>query len=304
MTNFNEADRIIQLRKYAIKKRKLSLLALAADEFSPGSFRKNFESKSGAAREDYVYQYVTKGLVPKPKLVPITIKDPNDPSISITYEVMPDYFSIEGMPVQITPVTAEKIGRYFGLNIPTKEITQQVYANAKNKISGKPGANRLGSDSSKLMQYNDEILKARKENKNFDPNAITVGEYKELELKHAGDNLHASGMLDSAGHVIQDFKGSTAHDPNYVDYSHAARFAGNFSIKDEFGNPITVTFDELISNPKYKKYANLVTGGKSYSGYIAQKDKKSQQLKQNAPIAAPKTNTENLESIIDKELKI
>jgi len=305
MTDFS-SDRIIRLRKFAIKKRRLGLLSIAigTDEFSPGSFRKNFESKTGPAREDYVYQYVTKGLVPKPKLVPITVQDPKNPSISMTYEVMPDYFSIEGMPVQITPITAEKIGSYFGLNMPTKEMTKHVYDKAKNKISGKPGVNRLGADSSKLTQYNDEILKARKENKAFDPNAITVGEYKELELKHAGDNLHASGMLDSAGNVIQDFKGSTAHDPNYVDYSHAARFAGNFSIKDERGNPVTVTFDELISNPKYKQYAQLITGGKSYSGYKPKQDQKSQQLAQNKPVPTATQDNEQLLSSIEKELKI
>lgn len=261
------------------RKKALKIILAAHPKLTPakGKFREQFASVGGQAREQLVLDYVQAGLVPKPKLVPVTIKDPSNPNISVTYEVMPQYFSIEGIPVQVTPTTAERVAKYFGLSLPTKEITKQIYSQAKHIIPGKPAMDKLGPGSSKLLSYTDEIMSARK-GKNISDTDIVVGEYKELELpsQDAG-KLHASGLVlpgrpidpKSFKGVAQDFTGSTAHNTSYVDYTHAFRPVGNFTFTDPSGNKVTMTFDQLMSksnsDPAYKQIVNLLTGGKNYA---------------------------------------
>ena len=280
----------IKLRQKALK----MIFAAPAPKLVPakGKFREQFASVGGNAREQLVLDYVQAGLVPKPKLVPLTIKDPSNPNLSVTYEVMPQYFSIEGIPVQVTPTTAEKVARYFGLSLPTKEITKQVYNQATHIIPGAPAKGQLGDESSKFLNYTDEVMKGR-QGKSISDTDIVAGEYKELELpsQNAG-KLHASGWVvpgraedaRSFKGVIQDFKGSTAHNLAYVDYSHAFRPVGNFTFKDPSGNNVTMSFDQLMnkanSDPAYRQIANLITGGKNYSSsYVKDKDDKKQEDK-------------------------
>jgi hypothetical protein len=234
-----------------------------------GKFKEQFAKLGGAAREALILAYIDAGLVDRPKLVQMPVKDPKDPNKTLmSMEVMPDYFTIEGMPVQMSALTADKIAKHFGLTLPTREMTRATYSGAKNKIPGQPAMHRLGDDSSKFIDYNKDIMDARKKLKNYDPNAVTVGEYKEFELKHENDNLHAAGFLDSNGKMIQDYKGSTMHPADYVDYSTLPRFYGSFNIPGE-SKPLTL--QELVekgkTDPKYKQYADAITGGKNYTGY-------------------------------------
>lgn len=236
-----------------------------------GNFARDFLSLQGQDREDFVYDYVASGLMQNFDLVSINMNDPTNPKTSLVVETFPQYFTIEGFPVQVNPITAEKITRLLSqkigkrFSLPTQEITKAIWSNSKI-IPGMPRMDRLGTESNKLLEYSKDVLDARK-NKKINPNDLIAGEYKELELPHDGKNLHASGLSDNSGNMIQSFKGSTMHDTRYVDYSHAFR-------------PVTITLPtgenlsplELIekakADNKYQLYANIISSNKPYKSYI------------------------------------
>lgn len=251
-----------------ISERIKFLFSLAQLAPQRGKFKEHFALVSGGAREKLVLDYVYAGLADTPKLVPIKKQTPS--GLTVEVMVMPQFFSIEGIPIQVTPVTAEKILKYFNLTLPTKEITKSVYENARI-IPGKPDMGLLNPTSDNLLEY----VKRLKQNRpDIKENELIAGEFKELERPHEGkeNRTFAYGLMTN-NQVAQDFQGSTMHDSNYVDYSHAVRGVGGIKLnhpqtnKEVFFNSLDELKIKSQSDPHLNEAYQALTGGKSYTSY-------------------------------------
>ncbi len=87
------------------------------------SFKELFlNTPPGQARENLVYQEIVKRGPPK-EMVPVTIDGPN--GTKITYHVLPDVISIDGIRVPMTANTSQRIANTFKMHLPTAKMSKQ-----------------------------------------------------------------------------------------------------------------------------------------------------------------------------------
>ena len=99
-------------------------------------FRTKFLSmKPGPERERFVLQEIMRRK-PIPQLVPVTVPGPK--GTKITYKVMPDYITLDGLRVPMSGQTAQKVADHFGMVLPTKKQVDQILENAKVRIRPTP----------------------------------------------------------------------------------------------------------------------------------------------------------------------
>lgn len=195
------------------------------------------------AREDFVYKSVTS-LVSKDQILksmkPITVDGPN--GTKITYKVMPDYVSIEGMRVPMSGSTAQRVANYFGLSLPSAKMTQEIYQNADVQVAAKPlsgsgtevdGKKYSGNDvvstgvgyAPFAVNYNEKINEELSE-KGAKEGQIVSGFAKDITSAIPGKekNLGLHGFYDSHGKPIQGGVGQTPHDTSiHTEYGAFAR---------------------------------------------------------------------------------
>lgn len=91
------------------------------------------------ARENFVYNSVVSSI-PKAQIVnnmkPITVPGPN--GTKLTFKVMPDFLTLDGLRVSLSGATAQKIANHYGLSLPNTEIAKQIYNAADIKVNAKP----------------------------------------------------------------------------------------------------------------------------------------------------------------------
>ncbi len=256
------SDRKIQIRSNAAKQRAANLLSLAQS-----NFRDQFYSLSPAERENLVYQ--TAINMGPPKLVKVNL--PRDPKtgIEVSYDVMPNYFTIDNMVVPMTPATAEKIGDKFGLSLPTSKMSKQIWQMSDVKMQPLPQAINEQSWSDSVKKFNDSYAQ-QLANKKIRPNQIIGGGMKDLVIPEGNSQyVHATGWYNpTTGEALQKFV-QTKHPSSYTDYSHGTRLVGNFTFKKGNETVGPLTMKELMSNPKYKEYARLISDKpETYSSYV------------------------------------
>lgn len=232
-------------------------------------FAEQFSSLSGQAREDYVIDYVKKYVNDIP-MVPMTIKNPTDPNQWITVEVQPKHFSIEGLPVQISAETAEKIANILTQktgkphSLPTKEIIDATYQVA-TPFAFKWQEGRLDPDNSeKFLEYSRQVADLTKNT----PFATGLLKTKFLPLEGQEQYLHSTGLLDGNLQKIQDWEGPTKHDKKYKDYSEGTQLVGQITLPNGEVMSLIDLIEKAKKDPNYREYASLVTKGKNYSSYL------------------------------------
>lgn len=248
-------------------------------------FKEQFLSTpAGPQREALVYREALKMGPPKTK--DITVPGPN--GTTITYKVMPDFLTIDGIRVPMSAYTAQRIAKHFGMQLPTSKIVDQVWSAAKKSgtnIVAKPlsgtGADFEGKhytpeqvvqDVSKpefSVAYNDVInndpvYQKNKENKD----AIFSGHMKEIIQptgKEHTDKLHFRGLMDAEGNPIQ--KGRSPHGAkNYSEYAAGARFVDQrVTVKTPDGKVIETTLDRVMRLPNMSKAVSDTPNAKRYS---------------------------------------
>jgi hypothetical protein len=275
MTEKYSSDRIVKLRAYAIITRKNDLLKLAAPlapAKTSGSFRDQYlKLPAGKAREDLVYQAAV--AMGPPKLVKVTL--PSSNGVSASYDVMPDYLTIDGLKVNINPITAEKIAHHFGLSLPTGLMSKQIYDASHIKILPTTMApNQSSEQTDKFSKAYDAQVASAKSN---DPNAIYGGGMKDLIVPEKDPNkVHATGWYTKEGTPIQGFRESD-HELAYTDYSHGTRLTGNFTFVKNGKTIGPLTLQEIMTNPEYKEFIPFVSDKPgSYKTYASSKTVKKE----------------------------
>jgi hypothetical protein len=229
------------------------------------SFKDDFlKTPPGPKREQLIYNAIINQGPPK-NLVPVTVDGPN--GIKITYKVMPDYVSIDGIRVPMTGTTAQKIADHFGMNLPTTKQSKQIWQAADTKLKPTPmsgGAKINGkyytgkqvvdskiSDSDTSVAFNqkieDELSKAK-------PGVLVAGHMKDIIQPDRADRLGITGWYLPDGTPIQ--KGNiSSHDiASHSEYASGARLiADDIEVTLPNGKKVKTTMENLMSDPKFGK---------------------------------------------------
>ena len=236
------------------------------------SFKEAFmKLPPGPEREQLVYDEVIKRNL-KANLVPITIDGPN--GTKITYKVMPDYITIDGLRVPMSGRTAQKIADHFGMILPTDKMSDQIYDAADVKLRPPPLSVSGYTDSSGRHYSAKEVV----EHKIGDPEAAVVysdkiqkeidekggkgglvaGHMKDVIMPYNPDKLGLYGWRGEDGNLIQT--PLTGHDTSvHTEYGAGTRLADKeVEITTADGKKIKTTMDKLMSDPKmYKAVSNF-----------------------------------------------
>jgi hypothetical protein len=182
----------------------------------------------GPAREKFVLDTLIS--LPRNRVVktmkPITISRPD--GTKITYEVMPDYISIDGMRVPMSGTTAQRVADHFGLNLPTPKMVDEIYQNADVQVQAQPlsgsGANVGGKQYSGkevvnkgvgyapfAVAYNDKVNQQLAD-KGAGGDQIVAGFAKDVVPPAREGSLGLYGFYNAKGKPIQGGNGQTPHD--------------------------------------------------------------------------------------------
>ncbi len=304
-----------------------------------GNFIENYGKLKGQAAENYVIDYVRNYVsdIPMKKL---KIKDPNDSTKFIEVEVQPQYFSIEGYPVQVSAVGAQQIADILSaksgkkISLPTKKVVDELYS---GKAIALPFKWKFMPNQNDPTQFDDHSREVAKQLANIDPDKFVVGLMKEKTLPHENDNLHSQGLLSpvqqkitapdgkqitvlelinrfhslkktdpdynkyrdlvnqhgSKLKMIQKYRGSTGHDKQYRDYSEGTRFIGSVKLPDGREMGVQELLEKAKTDKSLQPYANILSGGVTYSNYVPKEvSKKTQESVK--PSIKPKTKEQEI----------
>ena len=222
-------------------------------------------------RENFVFnsvvQYLNKDQIEK-SMKPITVKGPNN--TQITYKVMPDYVSIDGMRVPMSGSTAQRVATHFGFSIPNSQLSQKIYENADVKVSAKPLSGQGAVIDGKTYSGKDVVSKgvgyadfAAKYNDNVNQQLadsgakqgdIVAGFAKDVVTSPKEDRLGLHGFYDDKGRPIQGGDGTTPHDTKiHTEYGAFVRLVSDeVEVKNlETGEVEKKRINEVLNLPTY-----------------------------------------------------
>jgi hypothetical protein len=241
-----------------------------------------------AQREEFVLSTILN--LPKNQVVknmkPVTVSKPD--GTKITYEVMTDYITVDGMRVPMSGITAQKIADHFGLNLPTPQMVDEIYRNADVQVVAQPlsgsgttvdGQRYSGNDVVQkgvgyapfAVAYNDKINQQLAE-QNAQPGGdqIVAGFAKDIVPPVKPGSLGLYGLYNAQGKPIQGGNGQTPH---------------NIGVHTEYGS-----FVRLVSPTVTIEYPGGQTANKplgsvyQYASYTPTESSNSeQQVAQNEP---------------------
>lgn len=237
------------------------------------TFKSKFaKMPQGPAREELIYQEAIKQGTPK-NLVPITVQTANGP---LTYYVMRDYLTVDGVRVPLTGQTAQRIADYFGMYLPTTKMSKQIWTAADGKIQPPPlsaggvigGKNYTGEqvvatkigDSDTSLAFNDRIEEELAKLKTQTPPALVAGHMKDIVQPTRDGKLSLYGYYDKNGNPIQSSP-FTPHDTTgHTEYASSARLVGG-TVKF---NGKTMSFEEAMKDPEISKALSVTPGLSRY----------------------------------------
>lgn len=246
-----------------------------------GSFRERFLAlPPGKEREDLVFEEVTQRGVSKSDLVPVTVRGPAD--TQITYYVMPDFITIDGIRVPMAGKTAQRIADHLGMNLPTSKMAEQIWEAADVKIrptplsaSGYQGRDKYYSPeevvrgrisaSEAAEAYSQKIQEMLEEKGG---GRLVAGHMKSL-IAPEGDpkKLGLYGWFDPETGEPLEPSIQTGHDTSvHSEYGAGTRLVGNqVTITLPSGRKITSSLEEVLEHPDFHRAVSSIKGKKRYS---------------------------------------
>jgi hypothetical protein len=250
---------------------------LGVKEAPVSNFREKFLAlPPGPAREQLVFNAVV-ARKPFAKMIPITIPGPN--GTKITYNVMPDYITIDGLRVPMAGQTAQKVADHFGMNLPTSKMSDQIWQAADTKIRPPPlsGGGHIGgkyysgkevvenkiNTSDSAIAYSDMIEGALQGNKKP---GLVAGHMKDIIAPEGDPNkLGLYGWHGTSGQPIQKSP-QTGHDTSvHTEYGAGVRLVDSkVTVTLPDGRKITTTMDKLLNHPDMSRSVARTRGAKKY----------------------------------------
>jgi len=239
---------------------------LSNKSIAPGSFKEAYaKSKVGPEREKLVLEAALKQGKPK-NLVPIKVALPDGGSVE--YSVMPDYITIDGVRVMLSGQTAQKIADAFGMVLPTRQMSKQIYNAADGKAFVTPfsasgftdangkywsakefALNKIG-DADGSIQFNQNIDKAFEGKPDV---KLKAGFMKDITQPSNENKLGLYGLYYK-DKPIQDTI-STPHDIKYHN-EYASSFRGvdgKVKITAPDGSSKELPMDQAMKIPEIAK---------------------------------------------------
>ncbi len=240
------------------------------------SFKDKFlKLKASPERESLVFDEIIKR---KPiKLVPITVPGPF--GTKVTYKVMPDYITIDGIRVPMSGQTAQKVANYFGMHLPTSKMSKQIWDAADVKVRPPPlsTGGRIGgkyysgedvvrgkiSDSDSAVAYSQMIadeIKGRK--------GLKAGHMKDVIAPEGDPNkLGLYGWYGPKDGKPIETSIQTGHDTSiHTEYGAGTRLiADQITVTLPSGKVINTTMDKLRNHPEMHKAISNAAGISKYN---------------------------------------
>ena len=229
----------------------------------PSDFKAKFlKLGPGPEREKLVYDEVLKRR-PFQNMVPITVPGPG--GTKITYKVMPDYITIDGLRVPMSGQTAQKIANHFGMSLPTSKMTKQIWEAADTKVRPQPlsAGGTIGgkyyngkdvvqskiSDSDSAIAYSNMIEDSLKDK---NPNLV-AGHMKTIVMTDRPEQLGLYGWSgdEKSFNPIQSGE-HTGHDTSvHTEYGTGARLvSGDVKVTFPDGTSKMMPMENLLNNPE------------------------------------------------------
>lgn len=248
-----------------------------SDQPKTGSFRQSFlQMKPGLERENFVLNEIRK-YKPPVKLVPITVDGPG--GTKVTYNVMPDYITLDGIRVPLAGQTAQKVADFYGMYLPTSKMSRQIWEAADTKIRPPPlsSGGRIGEkyysgrevvqhkigDSDSAVAYSSMIENELQKH----PGAnLIAGHMKDVIAPEGSpDRLGLYGWSGTDGKPLQ-YSARTPHDTiAHTEYGAGTRLVGNkVTVTTPSGKVVNTTMEELLNNPDFSKAVSDTPGVKKY----------------------------------------
>lgn len=207
-------------------------------------FKEEYNKFPGPSPEREQFVLRTLKSLPREQIVrnmkPITVPGPD--GTKITYKVMPDYITVDGMRVPMAGATAQAVANHFGLSLPTAQMTNDIYHHADVQVtanplsgsgvqvgdhhySGKDVVDKGVGYAPFAAAYNDRInQQLADKGVNVGGDQIVSGFAKDIVQPPAKGKLGLHGFYDAKGKPIQGGNGETPHDTAvHTEYGAFAR---------------------------------------------------------------------------------
>lgn len=279
----NNHKSMISPKGYNVKKISQSLTDFVRKDLSlekkekHSDFKEKFlKMRPGPEREQLVFEEIVKRK-PLGKLVPITIDGPN--GMKITYEVMPDYITIDGLRVPMSGRTAQRVVNHFNMILPTPTMVDQIWNHATIQIRPPPlsGGGQIGdryfsgkevveskiADSDSAVAYSNMI---EQEIINIGKEGLVAGHMKDLIMPQwAADKLGLYGWHGTTGKPLEPSK-QTSHDTLvHTEYGAGVRMISKkVHIVTANGRVIETTMEKMLNDDDLYRAISKVKGFRKY----------------------------------------
>jgi hypothetical protein len=227
-------------------------------------------SQPSVERENFLYNYIVNNIS-KEQIVsnmkPITVTKSD--GTKLTYKVMPDYLSVQGIRVPLSGQNSQRIADHFGLSLPTTQQAKEIYNHADVKVSAKPLSGSGTTVGNKqysgqdvvdkgvgyapfAINYNEKINQQLAEHGDTE-NKIVSGFAKDIVAPPAPGKLGLYGLFDANGKPIQGGNGETPHDTAiHSEYGTFVRLISpDVTITYPDGRKETKPMDEVYNTTRY-----------------------------------------------------
>jgi len=245
--------------------KQLTIPPRPSDAIGGSQFMASIESLSFEAREDRIFEEISKGNIPNflrsmTKIESI-FTDANGTSYSVIYEVMPDYLAVgsddDFCRVPMGPITAQKIADLFGASMPTSKLVDDIYVSSDVKLEP---ITYPWSDESvtvpKFVMHNSDIETARIAI-GGELSELTGGLKKDVILSNKiADPLRTHHVTIYGWHRLSGVPIQPVYNGHidiYVDYSHGIRLLNREVFIDSVVSDYT---DILMDEVLYKIFSN------------------------------------------------
>ncbi|MCX6130737.1 MAG: hypothetical protein NTX25_16970 [Proteobacteria bacterium] len=217
--------------------RLLNLPIRPASAQTGSAFLKGIKKLSSAQREKAIVREILKGNVPsfERSLTPVEKKISTGPyrGQTLRYWTLPDYLSVgSDQDFVIVPLNMDSIkilAEKLDLSLPTKKMVDDIYSQAKIKLSPSPlPLNREITSTSNIIRH-DMIVQNQMQQTSWQPGNLVAGHKKDVvqsrRLTKKPQAIAIYGWHQRDKKPIQPL--CTAHNAQYADYSHGVRLIAN-----------------------------------------------------------------------------
>ncbi|MSU59285.1 MAG: hypothetical protein EXS35_14140 [Pedosphaera sp.] len=208
-------------------------------------------------REREIYEQITAGNVPEffRKFSPVTVTNIAEGKTNVaTFFAAPDYLAVgsdaDYFLTPMTPMTAQRIADRLGCTLPTRKMTDDIYAAAAVKLVPSPmtpGARMITVPQ--FAEHNAIVRTQRVAELAAHPlGALVAGDKKDIvitaRLTNSPGKVAIYGWHKANGAAIQPLY--LGHTSVWADYSHGVRLVQ----QKMFVNGNATTVAEVLANPK------------------------------------------------------